>query len=92
MPPASEPAAEVFPLAFGAVLLSSNSGDANKIGPAFLSNTVEMAEGTNAVNTILVDFRGFDTLGEIAVLVIAMLGCLGLLMRVRAGNTKEASK
>jgi multicomponent Na+:H+ antiporter subunit A len=33
------------------------------------------------VNTILVDFRGFDTLGEITVLVIAMLGGLGLLMR-----------
>jgi hypothetical protein len=41
------------------------------------------AEGSNAVNTILVDFRGFDTLGEITVLVIATLGCLGLLMRYK---------
>jgi multisubunit Na+/H+ antiporter MnhB subunit len=53
------------------------------IGPYFLENTVELAEGSNAVNTILVDFRGIDTLGEITVLVIAMLGCLGLLMRYK---------
>jgi len=53
------------------------------IGQWFLANTKPLAEGNNAVNTILVDFRGFDTLGEITVLLIAMLGCLGLLMRVR---------
>jgi hypothetical protein len=44
---------------------------------------VPLAEGSNAVNTILVDFRGFDTLGEITVLAVAMLGCLGLLMRYK---------
>jgi multicomponent Na+:H+ antiporter subunit A len=40
------------------------------------------------VNTILVDFRGFDTFGEITVLVVAMLGCLGLLMRYRRSRTE----
>jgi len=54
-----------------------------RMGNWFLENTKPLAEGNNAVNTILVDFRGTDTLGEIAVLLIAMLGCLGLLMRVR---------
>lgn len=53
------------------------------IGQDFLEKTVPLAEGSNAVNTILVDFRGFDTLGEITVLVVAMLGCLGLLMRYK---------
>ncbi len=53
------------------------------IGRGFLEHTVELAKGSNAVNTILVDFRGFDTLGEITVLVIATLGCLGLLMRYK---------
>lgn len=53
------------------------------MGPFFTENTVELAEGANAVNTILVDFRGFDTLGEISVLLIALLGSLGLLMRYR---------
>jgi multicomponent K+:H+ antiporter subunit A len=31
------------------------------------------AGGTNAVNTIIVDFRGYDTFGEIIVLGIAAL-------------------
>jgi NADH:ubiquinone oxidoreductase subunit 5 (subunit L)/multisubunit Na+/H+ antiporter MnhA subunit len=53
------------------------------IGRLFLAHTVELAAGSNAVNTILVDFRGLDTLGEITVLLIAMLGGLGLLMRYK---------
>jgi len=39
--------------------------------------------GTNAVNVILVDFRGFDTLGEIAVLAMAALGAQALLAGLR---------
>ena len=35
--------------------------------------------GNNVVNVILVDFRGYDTLGEITVLAIAMMGVLALL-------------
>jgi multicomponent K+:H+ antiporter subunit A len=35
--------------------------------------------GTNVVNVILVDFRGFDTLGEITVLGIAAVGILVML-------------
>ncbi len=48
--------------------------------------------GTNVVNVILVDFRGFDTLGEIAVLAIAALGAqallAGLSLRPRVGNAQ----
>jgi len=65
------------------VLLVTASPHARPIGPGFLTHTLGLAEGSNAVNTILVDFRGFDTLGEITVLVIATLGCLGLLMRYK---------
>ncbi|HEV2295460.1 MAG TPA: hydrogen gas-evolving membrane-bound hydrogenase subunit E [Tepidisphaeraceae bacterium] len=39
--------------------------------------------GANVVNVILVDFRGFDTLGEITVLSIAALGVWTLLRRHR---------
>lgn len=55
----------------------------DRLGRFFLAYTRPLAEGDNAVNTILVDFRGFDTLGEITVLVVAMLGVLGLLMRYK---------
>ena len=37
--------------------------------------------GTNVVNVILVDFRGFDTLGEITVLCIVALTVYSLLRR-----------
>nr|MBA2497781.1 hypothetical protein [Acidimicrobiia bacterium] len=41
------------------------------------------AEGRNVVNVILVDFRGFDTLGEITVLAVAAIGAVAL---ARAGR------
>ncbi|SFT69872.1 monovalent cation/H+ antiporter subunit A [Halomonas saccharevitans] len=41
------------------------------ISDFFLANSLPGGGGTNVVNVILVDFRGFDTLGEITVLGIA---------------------
>lgn len=45
--------------------------------------------GTNIVNVILVDFRGFDTLGEIAVLGIAALGVVVMLSGVNLANVRR---
>lgn len=45
----------------------------------FLSNSVPGGGGTNVVNVILVDFRGFDTLGEIVVLALSGLGIYAML-------------
>lgn len=53
------------------------------ISDFFLANSKTGGGGTNAVNVILVDFRGLDTLGEILVLGIAALGIFKLLSRVR---------
>jgi multicomponent Na+:H+ antiporter subunit A len=41
-----------------------------------------IAHGRNIVNVILVDFRGFDTFGEISVVMLAGL-CVLALIRVR---------
>ena len=41
------------------------------IAPYFLETALPLGGGSNAVNVILVDYRGFDTLGEITVLGIA---------------------
>lgn len=49
----------------------------------FLDNSVSGGGGTNVVNVILVDFRGFDTLGEITVLAIAATGIHKLLNNLR---------
>jgi len=43
------------------------------ISDYFLATTLPLGGGANAVNVIIVDYRGFDTLGEITVLGIAAL-------------------
>ncbi|GGX43567.1 monovalent cation/H+ antiporter subunit A [Saccharospirillum salsuginis] len=52
------------------------------ISDFFLDNAKSGGGGTNVVNVILVDFRGFDTLGEITVLGIAALGIYKLIARM----------
>jgi multicomponent K+:H+ antiporter subunit A len=53
------------------------------IADYFLANSVPGGGGTNVVNVILVDFRGYDTLGEITVLGIAALGIFAMLKGLR---------
>jgi len=57
-----------------------------------IAQSVPGGGGTNVVNVILVDFRGFDTLGEIAVLAMAALGLHALLdglrLAPRAGGVR----
>ena len=43
----------------------------SSISPYFLETALPQGGGSNTVNVILVDYRGFDTLGEITVLGIA---------------------
>src|SRR3546814_11586006 len=49
----------------------------------FVENAYTGGGGTNVVNVILVDFRGFDTLGEITVLGAVALTVYALLRRFR---------
>ncbi len=58
--------------------------DFDSISWYFLENSVPEGGGSNAVNVILVDFRGYDTWGEITVLGIAAVGVLALLDGLRA--------
>lgn len=51
----------------------------DSIAQYYIENTAEKAGGLNMVNVILVDFRGFDTMFEIAVLGIAALGIYGMI-------------
>lgn len=53
------------------------------IASYFLQNAYTEGGGRNVVNVILVDFRAFDTFGEIAVLGIVGLTVYGLLRRFR---------
>lgn len=61
------------------------------ISDFFLTHAYSDAGGRNVVNVLLVDFRGFDTMGEIAVLGIVALTVFALLRRFRpAAESVEA--
>jgi len=53
------------------------------ISPFFLEKSLPEGGGSNVVNVMLVDFRAFDTLGEITVLGIVGLTVFALLRRFR---------
>jgi multicomponent K+:H+ antiporter subunit A len=55
----------------------------DSISPYFLSHALPEGGGANVVNVIIVDFRGFDTLGEITVMGLAALVIHALLAGYR---------
>lgn len=55
----------------------------HSISPFFLSRALPEGGGANVVNIMLVDFRAFDTIGEITVLGAAALTVYALLRRFR---------
>ncbi|WP_428649905.1 putative monovalent cation/H+ antiporter subunit A [Roseibium sp.] len=59
----------------------------SRLSDFFAQFSRTIAHGRNIVNVIIVDFRGFDTLGEIAVVVLAGL-CVLALIRVRTKPEK----
>jgi multicomponent K+:H+ antiporter subunit A len=58
----------------------------------YLEKSVPDAGGTNVVNVILVDFRGFDTFGEIIVLAIAALGIVAMLEGLHGARLTQDSE
>ncbi|MHA3775482.1 hydrogen gas-evolving membrane-bound hydrogenase subunit E [Verrucomicrobiota bacterium sgz303538] len=66
------------------VIFADRHRHTEPVGPQIVDLSLPLAGGSNVVNTILVDFRGFDTMGEITVLLIATLGALGLMMRYKS--------
>ena len=56
-----------------------------------LARSLPEAYGRNVVNVILVDFRGFDTFGEITVFAVAALIVHALLRRARLAPEKVMS-
>jgi multicomponent Na+:H+ antiporter subunit A len=76
-------------LAFGMLLLKVTQIPFDETLSTFFKNySLVIAHGRNVVNVIIVDFRGLDTLGEIAVVMITGLAILALI-RIR---TKDEEK
>ncbi|PTV75369.1 putative monovalent cation/H+ antiporter subunit A [Agrobacterium pusense] len=63
----------------------------NRLTDFYNSYSKVIAHGANIVNVIIVDFRGTDTLGEIAVVMITGLAILALI-RIRPAAVKEPAK
>ncbi len=72
----------LFVTAFALVATSART--APSVAEGYLTRSLPEGHGRNVVNVILVDFRGFDTLGEITVLAVAALGIAALV-----GATRE---
>ncbi|MBP5855437.1 monovalent cation/H+ antiporter subunit A [Marivibrio halodurans] len=66
-------------LGVGGIIYAVMTRDFTTISDFHLAQSKPGGGGTNVVNVILVDFRGFDTFGEIIVLGIAALAIYALL-------------
>ena len=74
--------AALFGSVIGTLCYAMLTRPLDSISNFFIENSKPGGGGTNVVNVILVDFRGFDTLGEITVLGIAALGIYKLLQQM----------
>ncbi|WOS63681.1 putative monovalent cation/H+ antiporter subunit A [Sinorhizobium fredii] len=78
-------------LGFGLFLLRVTAVPFDNTLTAFFNlYSKSIAHGANVVNVIIVDFRGTDTLGEIAVVMTTGLAILAL-VRLRAGSLQRAA-
>jgi multicomponent Na+:H+ antiporter subunit A len=80
----------VFVAAFAVVAAAARS--AAPISDAHIERALPEAHGRNVVNVTLVDFRGFDTMGEIVVLTVAALGIIGLVRAARRDRARAAGR
>ena len=51
------------------------------VSPRYIEKTIEETATPNAVTSLLADYRGFDTLGEMTVIFTAGIVCIMLLRR-----------
>ncbi|OAV50318.1 cation:proton antiporter [Rhizobium sp. WYCCWR10014] len=76
-------------LGFTLLLMRATQAPFNDALTAFFNTySKSIAHGANVVNVIIVDFRGTDTLGEIAVVAVTGLAILALI-RIRAGSERK---
>lgn len=74
---------------FTVLLLGVNSAPMDmRITDYYSAYSYSLAHGRNIVNVVLVDFRGFDTMGEITVLSVAGLTAYQMI-KLRMGRGKE---
>ncbi|MGB7879029.1 MAG: hydrogen gas-evolving membrane-bound hydrogenase subunit E [Ilumatobacteraceae bacterium] len=67
-----------------------SSVDEPSMSEVMVESSYEEGGGRNVVNVILVDFRGWDTMGEITVLAVAAIGAVSMARAGRRRADKDA--
>ncbi len=75
---------------FGFTLFAIGARTEPTISGQYLDKAYSEGGGNNVVNVIVVDFRGFDTMGEIVVLAVAALG-VAAIVRAKKPPVKDAT-
>lgn len=93
LPKKSQVATVVISIGFGMVFTiityaAATSKLLDTVTNFYSATSLVTARGQNVVNVILVDYRGFDTMGEITVLALAGVGVYTLL-KSKTKNKKE---
>ncbi len=73
----------------GFALHASGTRQEPSVAAEYIERSEPEAGGRNVVNVIIVDFRGFDTLGEITVLAIAGAGVVNLVAAARREQRRK---
>ncbi|MEA1911258.1 MAG: Na(+)/H(+) antiporter subunit B [Spirochaetota bacterium] len=72
----------------GGLMIPSADGERSSVGLDILSRTADETGSANAVTSVVVLYRGFDTLGEVTVLFLAALG-ISVFMKSTGGVRKK---
>lgn len=75
-----------------ATLVFTGHRGLSRVGEWYLTRTYEATGATNVVNSILVDFRALDTLGELVVLAVAAVSVSALLHARRLTDAPSSGR
>jgi len=76
---------------FLGVVFSLKLGEVKGLGKYFLENNIKDTQSANTVTSVVVNYRGFDTLGEVTVLFLAATGLGAILAGERKMKRKRAA-
>ncbi len=65
-------------MVFVFAIVAGGTRDGTPVSEEMVARSLPDGHGRNVVNVILVDFRGWDTMGEITVLAVASIGAVAL--------------
>ena len=78
----------LFYVLFGAYLNIPFGVDKMNVANEYLQETPKQLQVANVVTAVVVNYRGFDTLGEVTVLFLASTGLASILFRRRSKHTE----